>query len=157
MIPNRVSTHPQPHFQPSQLRCTRIIRTWRNGGNASSLSSIISSSQRPSAQPFKTHMSTPRTQKFALPHASGSDADFLLGLTLQILVGTKGKGTAEEEDGIEADARGGAIGCRGRGSGLRVALGLWVAVLFIALALGRICLSCLPGAGTYVCALHVRA
>jgi len=38
-----------------------------------------------------------------------SDADLLLRLTLQILVGTEGKRCAEQDDGVEADARGGAV------------------------------------------------
>lgn len=50
-------------------------------------------------------------------------------LRLQVLVGAEREGRADEDEGVEADARGGAVGVGDRGVGLRVRLGLWVALL----------------------------
>lgn len=61
--------------------------------------------------------------------SSSSNADLLLRLTLQILVGTESKSAAEEDDGVEADAGRGAVGGLGGCGGLCVALGLGVALL----------------------------
>ena len=54
----------------------------------------------------------------------------LLALRLQVLVGAKGQRAADQDDGVQADARRGAVGGRGGGAGLCVALGLGVALLF---------------------------
>ena len=76
-------------------------------------------------------MSKLRLESFFVADRIRSDADFLLGLTLQILVGTKGKGATKEEDGVETDAGGCAVSGSGGGRGLRVALGLGVALLYL--------------------------
>lgn len=52
-----------------------------------------------------------------------------LALRLQVLVSAKGEGAADQDDGVEADACRGAVGGRGGGTGLCVALGLGVALL----------------------------
>jgi hypothetical protein len=57
------------------------------------------------------------------------DADLLLGLTLQILVGTESKSAADQNDGVEPDAHAGTVAGRSGCGGLRVALGLGVALL----------------------------
>jgi hypothetical protein len=54
----------------------------------------------------------------------------LLALRLQVLVGAEGQRTADQDDGVQADACRGAVGGRGGGAGLCVALGLGVALLF---------------------------
>jgi hypothetical protein len=53
----------------------------------------------------------------------------LLRLTLEVLVGTKRQRATDEDDSVKANTGRGAIGCRGGGAGLCVALGLWVALL----------------------------
>lgn len=54
----------------------------------------------------------------------------LLALRLQVLVGAKGQRAADQDDGVQANARRGAVGGRGGGAGLCVALGLGVALLY---------------------------
>jgi hypothetical protein len=49
---------------------------------------------------------------------------------LQILVGTESKSAAEQDDGVESEADTSAVAGRGGCGGLRVALGLGVALLF---------------------------
>ena len=53
----------------------------------------------------------------------------LLRLTLEVLVGTERQRATNEDDSVKANTGRGAIGCRGGGAGLCVALGLWVALL----------------------------
>lgn len=54
----------------------------------------------------------------------------LLALRLQVLVGAEGQRAADQNDGVQADACRGAVGGRGGGAGLCVALGLGVALLY---------------------------
>jgi hypothetical protein len=70
----------------------------------------------------------------------------LLALCLQVLVGAEGQGAADQDDGVQADACRGAVGGRGGGAGLCVALGLGVALLvggvlacFLSLSSGMDC------------------
>jgi hypothetical protein len=53
----------------------------------------------------------------------------LLTLALEVLVGTEGERTANEDNGVEADTGRGTVGCGGGRAGLCVALGLGVALL----------------------------
>jgi hypothetical protein len=53
----------------------------------------------------------------------------LLALRLQVLVGAERQRAADQDDGVQADACRGAVGGRGGGAGLCVALGLGVALL----------------------------
>jgi hypothetical protein len=48
---------------------------------------------------------------------------------LQILVGTESKSAADQNDGVEPDAHAGTVAGRSGCGGLRVALGLGVALL----------------------------
>lgn len=59
----------------------------------------------------------------------------LLALRLQVLVGAEGQRAADQDDGVQADACRGAVGGRGGGAGLCVALGLGVALLFCVVSL----------------------
>ena len=53
----------------------------------------------------------------------------LLTLALEVLVGAERERTTNEDDSVETDTSRGAVGCRGGRAGLRIALGLWVALL----------------------------
>ena len=74
----------------------------------------------------------------ACTHASSVSHPFLLkkvdllllALRLQVLVGAEGQRAADQDDGVQANARRGAVGGRGGGAGLCVALGLGVALLY---------------------------
>lgn len=82
------------------------------------------------------HIAAPRPQPVLVPALSPVALLqkvvylLLLALRLQVLVGAEGQRTADQDDGVQADACRGAVGGRGGGAGLCVALGLGVALLF---------------------------